>query len=70
MDVRIGSDTIAAGSSTTTNVNTRCAYRQEAARDYSWVYFRCPSPGILGNTVTLQHGNHHLGFLEVEVLGI
>jgi hypothetical protein len=53
-----------------TSLNTRCFYQQQGVNNYVEVNFRCPSPGLTGNIVTMQNiGGYNLELLEVEVLG-
>ena len=51
------------------NFFPRCRFQEQGARDYSQVVFECPSPGISGNTITVQSIYDRIYIMEIEVLG-
>ena len=51
------------------NFFARCRFQEQGARDYSKVVFECPSPGISGNTITVQSLYDRIYIMEIEVLG-
>ncbi len=69
LDVRVGNDTTAASASATAQ-NVQCEYKDITPKDYSFMVFSCPSPGIVGNVITIQKAaGEELWGLEVEAYG-
>ena len=53
-----------------TSLNTRCFSQLQGVPNNAEINFACPSPGLVGNTVTVQNLGNNLEVLEIEVLGI
>jgi hypothetical protein len=69
VEVRIGDTPVPVGTGIITQ-NVRCMYQQQPADVHSVVTFTCPSPGLKGNTVTVQQLNtDRIYVVEVEALG-
>jgi hypothetical protein len=47
----------------------RCGYQQQRANVHSVVTFICPSPGLKGNTISVQHNSERIFTVEIEALG-
>ncbi len=47
----------------------RCGYQQQGANVHSVVTFICPSPGLKGNTISIQHNSERIFTVEIEALG-
>ena len=69
LDVRVGNTST---TPTTTNVastdNLRCEYKVNTPSNFEFLVFTCPSPGIIGNTISVQkHSGEEMRGQEVQV---
>ena len=68
LDVRVGNTST---TPTTTNVastdNLRCEYKVNTPSNFEFLVFTCPSPGIIGNTISVQkHSGEEMRGQEVQ----
>ena len=71
LDVRVGNTST---TPTTTNVastdNLRCEYKVNTPSNFEFLVFTCPSPGIIGNTISVQkHSGEEMRGQEIQVYG-